>query len=350
MAPHSNYAFASDNTAGACPEVMSAILKANSGALPSYGDDPFTEEAANLFREVFESDCDVYFVFNGTAANSLALASLCQSYHSVLTHESSHIETDECGAPEFFSNGTKLLVIKGELGKLDPREVEHAVSKRRDIHYPKPRVLSLSCPTELGTVYSPQEVGRLSAIAQAHGLRMHMDGARFANAIASLAVPPAELTWKAGVDVLVFGGTKLGTPFGETVIFFDRALGEEFARRCKQAGQLASKMRFLAAPWTVLLRDNLWLRLASHANSMARMLHTGLAALPGVHILYPTEANAVFAQLPACVHDHLQASGWRYYVFIGGGARFMCSWNSTEADVHSLLNCIEEGLHQASTR
>ena len=337
-----NYAFASDNTSGACPEVMAALNHANQGALPSYGEDPFTEEAANRFREIFQTDCDVYFVFNGTAANSLALATLCQSYHSVVTHEYAHIETDECGAPEFFSNGTKLLVTKGALGKLDPVAVEQTVTKRRDIHYPKPKVLSMTCPTELGTVYTPEEVSRLGTLARAHGMRVHMDGARFSNAIASLGVPPADLTWKAGVDVLAFGGTKLGTPLGETVVFFERALGEEFARRCKQAGQLASKMRFLAAPWSVLLRDNLWLKLAAHANSMARLLRSGLESIPGVRLLYPTQANAVFAEIPAAMDAHLRGCGWRYYFFIGGGARFMCSWATTETEVNALLECMRQ--------
>lgn len=337
-----NYCFASDNTSGACPEVMDALLRANEGRLPSYGEDPITQEAADAFRAVFETDCDVYFVFNGTAANSLALASLCQSYHSVITHEFAHVETDECGAPEFFSNGTKLLVTQGPLGKLDPVAVEHMATKRRDIHFPKPRVLSLSCPTELGTVYTPAEVRALGDVAKHTGLRVHMDGARFANAIASLGVRPAELTWKAGVDVLSFGGTKLGSPVGEAVVFFDRTLGEEFAYRCKQAGQLASKMRFLTAPWTVLLRDNLWLALAGRANARARQLKDGLERFNGIRVLHPTEANAVFAEMPGEVHSHLKEQGWRYYVFIGGGARFMCSWSTTESDVQSLLDCIAE--------
>ncbi len=337
-----NYCFASDNTSGACPAVMEALLRANEGRLPSYGEDSITQEAADAFRAVFDTNCDVYFVFNGTAANSLALASLCQSYHSVITHEFSHVETDECGAPEFFSNGTKLLVTQGSLGKLEPAAVELLATKRRDIHFPKPRVLSLSCPTELGTVYTPAEVRALGDAARRNGLRVHMDGARFANAVASLGVHPSELTWKAGVDVLSFGGTKQGLPVGEAVVFFDRALGEEFAYRCKQAGQLASKMRFLTAPWTVLLRDNLWLTIARSANAHAQRLRCGLERFQGIRVLYPTEANAIFAEMPAMVHAHLKERGWRYYVFIGGGARFMCSWSTTEADVQALLDCIAE--------
>ncbi len=344
-----NYTFASDNTSGACPEVMEAVLRANIGKMPSYGDDPITAQASDAFRDLFETDCDVYFVFNGTAANSLALASLCQSYHSVITHEFAHVETDECGAPEFFSNGTKLLLTSGPLGKLDPAAVERTVTKRRDVHYPKPSALSLSCPSELGTVYQTTEVAALGAVAKRHGLRVHMDGARFANAVASLGVAPAELTWKAGVDVLSFGGTKLGTPVGEAVVFFNRALGEEFAYRCKQAGQLASKMRFLAAPWTVLLRDSLWLKIASRANALARRLSDALAALPGVRVLYPVEANAVFAELPEHAHETLRRRGWKYYVFIGGGARFMCSWSTTPEDVDALVHDIREAVPRAPT-
>ena len=344
-----NYTFASDNTSGACPEVMEAVLRANIGKMPSYGDDPITAQASDAFRDLFETDCDVYFVFNGTAANSLALASLCQSYHSVITHEFAHVETDECGAPEFFSNGTKLLLTSGPLGKLDPAAVERTVTKRRDVHYPKPSALSLSCPSELGTVYQTTEVAALGAVAKRHGLRVHMDGARFANAVASLGVAPAELTWKAGVDVLSFGGTKLGTPVGEAVVFFNRSLGEEFAYRCTQAGQLASKMRFLAAPWTVLLRDSLWLKIASRANALARRLSDALAALPGVRVLYPVEANAVFAELPEHAHETLRRRGWKYYVFIGGGARFMCSWCTTPEDVDALVRDIRDAVTKATT-
>ncbi|MEK0445712.1 MAG: hypothetical protein RLZZ399_1033 [Verrucomicrobiota bacterium] len=334
---HLASAFASDNTSGICPEALEAIQRANADFAPSYGDDAATALAADAFRSVFETACDVYFVFNGTAANSLALASLCQSYHSVVTVDSAHIETDECGAPEFFSNGTKLLTTPGVLGKVQPEAVEHALTRRSDIHYPKPRVLSVTCPTELGTVYSPEELRSLGALARAHGLKFHMDGARFAHAVASLGVAPRQLTWEAGVDVLSMGGTKLGMPYGEAVVFFDPELGREFAYRCKQAGQLASKMRFLAAPWHALLSDHTWLRIAAHANAMATRLRAGLAALPGVRLLYPTDANAVFAEIPDPMRLHLQAKGWRFYVFIGGGARFMCSWRTTPELVDAFL-------------
>ena len=344
MSVSPNYCFASDNTSGVCPEVMDALVRANTGRLPSYGEDAITAEAADLFRSLFETDCDVYFVFNGTAANSLALASICQSYHSVVAHEYAHVETDECGAPEFFSNGTKILLCPGPQGKLDPIELERLVVRRRDIHFPKPKVLTLSCPTELGTIYQPAEVSELSRVAQKHGLRVHMDGARFANAVAALGVTPADLTWKAGVEVLSFGATKLGAPVGEAVVFFNRSLGEEFAYRCKQAGQLASKMRFLAAPWTAFLRNDLWLKLGAGANARAHQLSKGLQQMEGITVAYPTEANAVFVTLPEHVHECLREKGWRYYQFIGGAARLMCSWSTTEAEIESLLMDVGEAI------
>jgi threonine aldolase len=239
--------FASDNYAGICPEAWSASEGANQGHATSYGDDPWTARASDAFRELFECECDVYFVFNGTAANSLALASLCQSYHGVICCDQAHVETDECGAPEFFSNGSKLLVAPSADGKLTPDAIHELATKRQDIHYPKPRAVTLTQSTETGRVYTLAELGAISDECKTHGLSLHMDGARFANACASLGCRPAELTWKSGVDVLCFGGTKNGMAVGEAVLFFDRKLATDFDYRCKQAGQLASKMRFLSA-------------------------------------------------------------------------------------------------------
>ena len=335
--PELKVQFASDNTAGACPEAWAAMEDANADFAPSYGEDRHTQEASNLFRELFETDCDVYFVFNGTAANSLALASLCQSYHSVICHDSAHIETDECGAPEFFSNGTKLLTAGGPHGKLDPLEVERIVVARSDVHYPKPRVISLTQATESGTVYRVEEIQALAELARRYRLHVHMDGARFANAVASAGASPKATTWQAGVDVLCFGGTKNGMAVGEAVVFFNRKLSEEFEFRCKQAGQLASKMRFLAAPWAAMLRDGVWLRHARHANALARRLGDELQKIPGVRLLHPVEASGVFAELPDGYHEGLQDRGWRYYRFIGGGARLMCSWKTTGTDVAALV-------------
>lgn len=335
------YEFASDNTAGVCPEAWEAMQAANHGFAASYGNDYWTERAAETLRTLFDTDCDVYFVFNGTAANSLALAALCQSYHSVVCHETAHVETDECGAPEFFSNGTKLLVTGGPQGRLDPQAVAHMVTKRRDIHYPKPRVLSVTQPTELGTLYTVAQIQELQQVVARYQLRVHMDGARFANAVAALEAAPSTLTWRAGVDVLCMGGTKAGIGMGEAIVFFNHALSEEFAYRCKQAGQLASKMRFLAAPWVAMLESGAWLRRARHANQAAAALARRIARLPDVQLLYPTQVNSVFAHLHERYHRALQAEGWAYYTFIGGGARLMCSWQTGEQEIEALAACLE---------
>lgn len=326
--------FASDNYSGICPEVWTAMEQANSGYANSYGDDIWTEKACDALRDFFECDCQVYFVFNGTAANSLALSSLCRSYHSIICHEMAHIETDECGAGEFFSNGTKILLVPGADGKIDHEAVVNCVNRRQDIHYPKPKVLSITQATELGTVYSVDELAAVGAMADEQGLYLHMDGARFANAVTSLDVTPKELSWQAGVDVLTFGGTKNGMAIGEAVIFFDRELALEFDYRCKQAGQLASKMRFLAAPWVGLLESGTLLTNAAHANRCARLLADELLSVEGIKLIHPVQANAVFVQLPERLITMLHAAGWHFYTFIGSGhARFMCSWQTREEDI-----------------
>ncbi len=335
--------FASDNYAGICPEVWQAMQAANSGFASSYGDDLWTERACEKIRCLFETDCQVFFVFNGTAANSLALASLCRSYHSVICHDLAHVETDECGAPEFFSNGTKLLHIAGPDGKFDLAEVERTITRRSDIHYPRPRVLSLTQATEVGTVYAPEEIAAASDLARRYGLRVHMDGARFANAIASLGVAPADISWRAGVDVLCLGGAKNGMAIGEAVVFFDQQLAHEFEYRCKQAGQLASKMRFISAPWLGLLEGGTWLKNARQANDCAALLADELAAIDGISIIYPRQANSVFVQMPETVAAALRAAGWYFYSFIGsGGARFMCSWQTSREDVLQLAKAVRE--------
>jgi len=331
--------FASDNYAGICPEAWAALAAANAGHAVSYGEDTWTQQAADLLRALFETRCEVFFVFNGTSANSLALAALCQSYHSILCHELAHVETAECGAPEFFANGSKILLLPGPNGKITPAAVAHAARRRSDIHYPKPRVLSLTQATEVGTVYSVAELRALTATARACGLRVHMDGARFANAVAALQVAPREITWQAGVDVLCFGGTKNGLAVGEAVVFFDLEAAREFDYRCKQGGQLASKMRFLSAPWTGILQDGAWLRHARHSNAMARRLEAGLRGLPGVQIAYPVESNAVFVRLPGDVERRLHERGWQFYtgVVTGEESRLMCSWDTTPEDVDAFV-------------
>lgn len=330
------YDFASDNTSGWCPEARDAILAAHADYLPSYGEDEWTARAADALRHVFDVDCDVYFVFNGTAANSLALASMCEPYHSVICHELAHIETDECGAPEFFSNGAKLWLAAGENGQIEPQTVRTLATRRSDIHYPKPKVLSVTQSTELGTVYRPGALAELTATATDLGMRVHMDGARFANAVASLRCEPADITWRLGVDVLSLGGTKNGMGMGEAVVFFDRSVADEFAYRCKQAGQLASKMRYLAAPWAAMLEDGSWLRRAAHANEMAQLLAVELRARDA-EIVYPVEANAVFARLDPLHRRRLTDRGWALYDFIGGATRFVCSWATVSEAIAELV-------------
>ncbi|MBK8012242.1 MAG: low specificity L-threonine aldolase [Deltaproteobacteria bacterium] len=339
--------FASDNYSGICPEALDALLAANQEDAPAYGDDVWTQRASDKFRELFETDCDVFFVFNGTAANSLSLASLCQSYHSVICHETAHVETDECGGPEFASNGSKLLLARGDQGKLDPVDVERLVVRRQDLHYPKPKAVSLTQATELGTVYRMDELETLRGVADRYGLKIHMDGARFANALASLECAPKDVTWRAGVDVLCLGGTKNGMAVGEAIIFFDRDLAADFAYRCKQAGQLASKMRFIAAPWCGVLDSGAWLRNARHANAMAALLEHRIREMTGLTPMFPREANSVFFELPQNAIADLRARDWRFYTFIGaGGVRLMCSWNTSKEKVEAFALDLRDSLRR----
>jgi threonine aldolase len=334
--------FASDNYSGICPEALLAMQQVNNSFANAYGNDPWTGRACDLLRDFFETDCQVFFVFNGTAANSLALASLCQSYHSIICHELAHIETDECGAAEFFSNGTKILLVPGESGKVDLAAVEHTVTRRSDIHYPKPKALSITQATELGTLYSIDELAAVKEVANRHNLRLHMDGARFANAVASLGVAPKQLTWQVGVDVMTLGGTKNGLAIGEAVVFFNRELAREFDYRCKQAGQLASKMRFLSAPWIGMLQKDALLKHARHANSMAQQLAAALQQFAAISITHPVEANAVFVQMPEALIEALHGDGWQFYTFIGTGhARLMCSWATTEQDIQEFIAAVK---------
>jgi len=331
--------FASDNYSGVCPEAWAAMAEANADHISSYGNDPWTQRATDLIRDIFETDCEVFFVFNGTSANSLSLASLCQSFNSILCHELAHIETAECGAPEFFANGSKILLLQGADGKIDPVEIERAVKQRTDIHYPKPRALSLTQATEVGTIYSPSEIRVLADAAWKSGLRVQMDGARFANAVASLGVAPADLTWRAGVDVLCFGGTKNGIAIGEAVVFFDHDLARDFDYRCKQGGQLASKMRFLSAPWLGMLQNGVWLKHARHANAMAQRLEAGLKKIPGVQISFPVQSNGVFAKIPSVAEAKMHERGWHFYtgVITPEESRLMCSWDTTPEDVDGFV-------------
>ncbi|WP_404367531.1 threonine aldolase family protein [Marinobacter sp.] len=335
--PHDEQ-FASDNYSGICPEAWENLALANQRDARAYGEDAWTQEAADQLRERFDSDCEVFFVFNGTAANSLSLAAMAQSFHSVICHELAHVETDECGGPEYASNGSKLLVGTGDNGKLTPQSIEKLVTRRTDIHYPKPRVVTLTQATEVGTLYSLAELKAIREVADRHNLRIHMDGARFANAVAAMDVEPADITWRAGIDVLCLSGTKNGMAMGEAILFFNRALAEDFEWRCKQAGQLASKMRFISAPWCGLLKNDVWLKNAAHANACAERLEAGLKNIEGVRLTFPRQANAVFVALAADAQEALRSRGWNFYTFIGGdSARFVCSWSSTPERVDALV-------------
>ena len=345
--------FASDNTAAICPEAWAELAAANHGGASSYGDDQWTQRVRELVREIFEIDCEVFLVSTGTAANALALAQLCRSFHSIICHENAHIQTDECGAPEFFSGGAKLLPTKGANGKLDLAEVESTIARQAELHAQKPHVISITQATELGTVYTIEEVRAAGEFVRKHGLHLHMDGARFANAIAALNCAPKTISWEAGVDVLCFGGTKNGGAGSELVIFFQKQLAAEFDYRVKQAGQLASKMRFLAAPWIGLLQNDVWLGNAAKANGAGKLLAEKLRAL-GLEIVYPCDANALFVRIADPVADELHRRGWQFYKFIEPDIyRLMCSWSVTEDAIAALVRDVTEAFeceHSASKR
>ncbi|MBO0766877.1 MAG: low specificity L-threonine aldolase [Hyphomicrobiaceae bacterium] len=334
--------FASDNNAGLCPEALDALVAANrQGHAMGYGEDAWTERACERLRALFETDCAVFFAFNGTAANSLALAQLCRPYHAVIAHAESHVATDEAGAPAFFSGGAALLTVDTPLAKLTPAAVEALAASGRGVHSVKPRALSLTQATEMGTVYTRDELAALTEAARRFGLKVHMDGARFANAVAALACAPAELAWRAGVDVLCFGGVKNGLAVGEAVLFFDKGLACEFEWRVKQAGHLNSKMRLVAAPWVGLLGSGAWLKNAWHANAMARRLWEAIAKVPGVDLMAPVESNAVFVRLPAGAAEGLKQKGWRFYPW-GDGFRLMCAWDTAPETVDRLAADVVE--------
>ena len=326
--------FASDNTAPICPEGLAALQQANVDHYPSYGEDWYTARLGDSVSEVFETECVVHIVFGGTAANALALSQLCQSFHSVICHEHAHIHTDECGAPEFFTKGSKLLLIGGVNGKIDIDQAEAIIAKQPELHAHKPRAISITQATEFGTIYTRDEIGAVAEFARRRNLFLHMDGARFANAMATLGCRPREITWELGVDVLCFGGTKNGLAAGDLVIFFKQDLAREFDYRVKQAGQLASKMRFLAAPWTALLRGDVWLQNARRANEGARKLSERLKNECKVEIVFPVESNAVFVRMGEELVRNLRARGWHFYKFIEPDVyRLMCSWATTDDNV-----------------
>lgn len=335
--------FRSDNVAGAVPEIVNALAAAAIGSANPYGDDPLTARVTERLSAIFETEVAVFPVATGTAANALALSALVPPWGSVYCHQDSHINTDECGAPELFTAGAKLVPLPGENGKLAPDALAAALGRAGIgvVHRVQPSALSLSQATEAGTVYRPEEVAALVEVAHRHGQSVHMDGARFANALVRLGCTPAELTWRAGVDVLSLGATKGGCLAAEAVVFFNPALAEDFGFRRKRGAHLVSKMRFLSAQLDAWLEggleDGLWLRLARHANAMADRLAAGLAALPGAELAHPVEANEVFVRLPAPVADGLEAAGFRFYRWDGALLRLVTAFDTPQAAVDGFL-------------
>jgi threonine aldolase len=336
--------FASDNNAGVHPEVLKAIAAANQGHVVGYGDDPYTESAARLFKRYFGDDIEVFFVFNGTAANCLGLKALTNSYHAVICAEAAHIYVDECGAPEKFT-GCKLVPIPVHDGKLTVEAVRTAYHGIGVEHHVQPRVISITQSTEVGTVYKEDEIRQLARFAHEHDMFLHMDGARIANAAASLGIGLRQATRDLGVDVLSFGATKNGGMGAEAVVFFGPKPATDFKFYRKQGMQLASKMRYLSAQFEALLKHDLWLRNAQHSNRMAQVLKRELSKIPQVKVAYKVEANGVFAKVPRKAIAKLRKR-YFFYMWDEGQSmvRWMCSWDTTEADVKQFVELVRRSI------
>jgi threonine aldolase len=334
--------FCSDNVAGIAPEILAAIGAANTGASASYGADQWTAKLDKHLAEIFERKVTAFPIVTGTAANALALSVMTPPYGAIYCHDEAHIAVDECGAPEMYTAGAKLKTLPGDHGKLSADTVAAALADGRagDVHHVQPAALSLTQATESGTVYRPDEVAAICAIAKQYGLKTHMDGARFANAVAHLNLSPAEITWKAGIDALSFGATKNGAMAAEIVVFFNEELAKTFAFHRKRAGHLISKMRFVSAQLDTYFADGLWLRLAHHANAMAQRLTQGLTGLPGVKLLHQVEANEIFIQLPVPTVEALREAGFAFYDWPGapvGTIRLVTAFNTEQAAVDQFL-------------
>ncbi|MBS0565127.1 MAG: low specificity L-threonine aldolase [Proteobacteria bacterium] len=348
--------FASDNTSGAAPEVLAALVAVNEGYAPSYGIDDHMARVTALVREAFEAPAaSVHLVATGTAANALSAALLCPQWGAIYCHAEAHIEADECGAPEFFIGGGRTAPIAGDHGKITPGglRARMALTPQGGVHHIQHGMLSLTNLTEAGTLYRPGEVASLAAVARGEGMKVHMDGSRLSNALAASGAAPADMTWRAGVDVLSLGATKNGCLGVEAVVIFDPAKAWEFELRRKRAGHLFSKHRFLAAQMAAYLEDGLWLRLATQANRMAARLAEGLADLPGGSLVHPCQGNIVFASFARGLHRRATEAGAHYYLWpfdqtLDGpddaplSARFVCSWSTTGADVDRLLDLLNQ--------
>lgn len=334
--------FCSDNVTGASPEIVAALIAANEGSAMPYGDDEITQSLQPKLSDLFETDLVVFPVATGSAANALALSALVPPYGAIYCHADSHIYVDECGAPEFYTGGAKLVTLHGANGKMAADDLAHALQHGGTgvVHHVQPAAVSITQATEAGTVYPLDEIRAIAQTAHHYNLPLHMDGARFANAIASLGCQPADMTWRAGVDVLSFGATKNGAFAAEAVIFFNRDYAQSFVYRRKRGGHLFSKMRFLSAQLQAYITDDLWLKNALHANAMASKLAKGLAAIPGVQFRYPVEANELFLELPTDLIEGLLADGFRFYRWAGEEAslvRLVTAFNTQEAHVEALI-------------
>jgi threonine aldolase len=332
------YDFGSDNTAGMAPAALQGLIEANAGYARAYGADDVTARTADLIRQKLDADAEIRFVFSGTAANAIALSMLAWPHEAVLAHHAAHVCTDETGAPGFFGQGVGLIGLPGFSGKIDPRALAAAVAEPEVGHRQPPAALSLTQSTEYGTVYTAEELRHLIEPVKAVGCGVHLDGARLANAAAA----GFDLTQIArlGVDVLVFGGAKAGGLCTEAIVMFDRSLARRIDNRLKQAGQQASKARYLAAPFLGMLETNAWEDGAAHANLMARRLAEGIVMRSPLVLAHPVEANAVFVRMPTRQHQALNAAGWACYRFDDGSVRFVCSWATTADAVDALIEAI----------
>jgi threonine aldolase len=339
-----NPLFTSDNVTSACPEVMDALIEANSGITGSYGDDEYSSRLKTKLSEVFETEVEVFLAVSGTASNALALSALAPVYGKIYCHELSHINTDECGAPELFTGGAKLNPMRSIDGRINAKELDEIVRGSGNVHVTQPSVVSITQSCETGTVYQLDEIQEISKIAHKHKMSVHMDGARFANGLVSLGVRPAEMTWKSGVDVLTLGGTKNGCLAAEAIIFFQPKMVGNFPFLHKRSGQLLSKMRFISSQLNAYVSNDVWIRNASHANSMAKILSEGLNAFSNINLVYPTESNEVFVHLPRDVIDYLNNSGYdiNEEELDGKAVRFVTAWNTDRNDVFNLLDKLSQ--------
>ncbi|MFZ0868897.1 MAG: low specificity L-threonine aldolase [Candidatus Sulfotelmatobacter sp.] len=336
--------FASDNNAGVHPEILEAIARANQGHVVAYGDDPYTDSAKKKFEEHFGPDIAVFFTFNGTGANGLGLQALTRSFQSILCSDYAHIYCDECGAPEKHT-GCKLIPLPHQDGKITLASVRHAYHGIGDQHHSQPRVISITQCTEMGTVYQPEEIQTLARFAHERDMFLHVDGARMANAAASLGQTLRQATRDLGVDVLSFGGTKNGILGGEAVVFFRPELSRDFLYLRKQSMQLASKMRFIAAQFEALLTNDLWRRSAEHANRMARLLEKEVSRIPGVKVVWKVESNGVFVQIPREAIEKIKQH-YFFYMWIEEESivRWMCSFDTTEEDIRNFAKVVAEAV------